>query len=137
MPTVCASVPMQAPTTTSLRPSAERIRRLTSAAGSTGNSRSATVTADRSTRWLTRPYTMKNVKSGPIPLACTTIAGSMPILAASCSAAPSARARSVSSPNGTGSVNDSCTRPSPVVSPYGRTIPVRLTGPPPACQRPG
>ena len=37
---------------------------------------------------------MKNVKSGPIPLACTTIAGSRPILAASCSAAPSARARS-------------------------------------------
>ncbi len=55
MPTVCASVPMQAPTTTSLRPSAERIRRFTSAAGRTGNSRSATVTADKSTRWLTRP----------------------------------------------------------------------------------
>ena len=55
MPTVCASVPMQAPTTTSLRPSAERIRRLTSAADSSGNSRSATVTGRRSTRWLTRP----------------------------------------------------------------------------------
>ena len=33
MPTVCASVPMQAPTTTSLRPSADRMRRLTSAGG--------------------------------------------------------------------------------------------------------
>ena len=30
MPTVCASVPMQAPTTTNLRPSAERMRRSTS-----------------------------------------------------------------------------------------------------------
>ncbi len=83
MPTVCASVPMQAPTTTSLRPSPVRIRRFTSAAGSSGNSRSVTVTAARSTTWLTRPYTMKNVKSGPIPLACTTIAGSRPIFAAS------------------------------------------------------
>ena len=60
---------------------------------------------------------MKNVNSGPIPLACTTMAGSRPILAASWSAAPSATARSRSVPNGTGSVNDSCTRPSPVVSP--------------------
>src|SRR5690349_6786337 len=49
---------------------------------------------------------------------CTTIAGSMPILVASCSAAPSAFG-----PAGTGSVNDVCTIPSPVVSPYGRTIP--------------
>src|SRR3712207_1326440 len=48
---------------------------------------------------------------------CTTIAGSMPILFASCSAAPSAFG-----PAGTGSVNDVCTIPSPVVSPYGRTI---------------
>ena len=64
---------------------------------------------------------MKNVKSGPMPLACTTMAGSRPILAASCSAAPSARARSLAVPNGTGRVNDTCTRPSPVVSPYGRT----------------
>src|SRR3712207_8464999 len=47
---------------------------------------------------------------------CTTIAGSMPILFASCSAAPSALG-----PAGTGSVNDVCTMPSPVVSPYGRT----------------
>src|SRR5690348_7703178 len=47
----------------------------------------------------------------------TTIAGSMPILFASCSAAPSAFG-----PAGTGSVNDVCTIPSPVVSPYGRTI---------------
>src|SRR3712207_4577986 len=50
----------------------------------------------------------------------TTIAGSMPILSASCSAAPSARG-----PAGTGRVNDVCTMPSPVVSPYGRTIPIR------------
>src|SRR5690349_2131558 len=48
---------------------------------------------------------------------CTTIAGSMPILVASCSAAPSARG-----PAGIGSVNDVCTMPSPVVSPYGRMI---------------
>src|SRR5919112_2286862 len=48
---------------------------------------------------------------------CTTIAGSMPILFASCSAAPSAFG-----PAGTGSVNDVCTMPSPVVSPYGRTM---------------
>ena len=65
---------------------------------------------------------MKNVKSGPMPLACTTMAGSMPILAASCRAAPSARARCSLVPYGTGRVNDSWTRPSPVVSPYGRTI---------------
>ena len=63
---------------------------------------------------------MKNVKSGPIALACTTMAGSRPILAASCAAAPSASARSSSVPNGSGSVNDTWTRPSPVVSPYGR-----------------
>ena len=60
---------------------------------------------------------MQNVKSGPMPLACTTIAGSRPIFAASCSAAPSARARSAGVPNGTGSVKDTWTRPSPVVSP--------------------
>src|SRR5215218_7424199 len=53
-----------------------------------------------------------------MPWLCTTIAGSMPILVASCSAAPSALG-----PGGTGSVNDVCTMPSPVVSPYGRTIP--------------
>src|SRR3954451_11200202 len=41
----------------------------------------------------------------------------MPIFCASCSAAPSARG-----PAGTGSVNDVCTIPSPVVSPYGRTM---------------
>src|SRR5215218_8309953 len=52
-----------------------------------------------------------------MPWLCTTIAGSMPILFASCSAAPSARG-----PGGTGSVKDVCTIPSPVVSPYGRTM---------------
>src|SRR3954452_10718652 len=52
-----------------------------------------------------------------MPWLCTTIAGSMPILLASCSAAPSALG-----PGGIGSVNDVCTIPSPVVSPYGRTI---------------
>src|SRR3954454_5575315 len=52
-----------------------------------------------------------------MPWLCTTIAWSMPILVASCSAAPSAFG-----PGGTGSVNDVCTIPSPVVSPYGRTI---------------
>src|SRR3954469_1044632 len=41
----------------------------------------------------------------------------MPILLASCSAAPSARG-----PAGIGRVNDVCTMPSPVVSPYGRMI---------------
>src|SRR3954447_20927526 len=51
-----------------------------------------------------------------MPWECTTIAGSMPILPASCWAAPSARG-----PGGTGRVNESCTMPSPVVSPYGRT----------------
>src|SRR3954470_21679547 len=51
-----------------------------------------------------------------MPWLCTTIAGSMPILVASCRAAPSARG-----PGGTGRVNDVCTMPSPVVSPYGRT----------------
>ena len=55
MPTVCASVPMHAPSTTSLRPSPPRIRRLPSADESSGNSRGTTVTWDRSTRWLTRP----------------------------------------------------------------------------------
>ena len=60
---------------------------------------------------------MKKVKSGPIALACTTMAGSRPIFAASCSAAPSASARSSSLPNGSGSVNDTWTCPSPVVSP--------------------
>src|SRR3954464_8719796 len=53
-----------------------------------------------------------------MPWLCTTIAGSMPIFCASCRAAPSARG-----PGGTGSVQDTCTMPSPVVSPYGRTIP--------------
>src|SRR6188472_1140442 len=54
-----------------------------------------------------------------MPWLCATIAGSMPILFASCSAAPSALG-----PAGTGSVNDVCTIPSPVVSPYGRiTVP--------------
>ena len=55
MPTVCASVPMQAPTTTSLRRSDRLIERLTSLAVSSGYSRSTTVTARRSTRWLTDP----------------------------------------------------------------------------------
>ena len=50
MPTVCASVPIQAPTTTNFRPSAERMRRFTSWALSSGKARSATVTADMSTR---------------------------------------------------------------------------------------
>src|SRR3712207_888433 len=54
---------------------------------------------------------------------CTTIAGSMPILPASWRAAPSAFG-----PAGTGSVNDVCTIPSPVVSPYGRTIEPSGTG---------
>src|SRR4051812_43935518 len=54
---------------------------------------------------------------------CTTIAGSMPILFASCSAAPSALG-----PAGTGRVNEVCTMPSPVVSPYGRTIDPSGTG---------
>src|SRR4029453_11747379 len=54
---------------------------------------------------------------------CTTIAGSMPILVASCSAAPSAFG-----PIGTGRVNDVCTMPSPVVSPYGRMIVPSGTG---------
>src|SRR4051812_47101381 len=54
---------------------------------------------------------------------CTTIAGSIPILVASCSAAPSAFG-----PIGTGSVNEVCTMPSPVVSPYGRTIDPSGTG---------
>src|SRR3954454_16593203 len=54
---------------------------------------------------------------------CTTIAGEMPILLASCSAAPSALG-----PMGTGRVNDVCTMPSPVVSPYGRMIVPSGTG---------
>src|SRR5215212_10016193 len=54
---------------------------------------------------------------------CTTIAGSMPILVASCSAAPSAFG-----PIGIGRVNDVCTIPSPVVSPYGRMIVPSGTG---------
>src|SRR3954468_21567980 len=53
-----------------------------------------------------------------MPWLCTTMAGSMPIFCASCSAAPSAFG-----PGGTGRVNEVCTMPSPVVSPYGRTIP--------------
>src|SRR3954471_20992957 len=53
-----------------------------------------------------------------MPWLCTTIAGSMPIFCASCSAAPSAFG-----PGGTGRVNEVCTMPSSVVSPYGRTIP--------------
>src|SRR5215213_10637900 len=52
-----------------------------------------------------------------MPWLCTTIAGSMPILVASCRAAASARG-----PGGTGRVNDVCTIPSPVVSPYGWTM---------------
>src|SRR3954453_18480028 len=60
-----------------------------------------------------------------MPWLCTTIAGSMPIFCASCRAAPSA-----SGPGGTGSVNDVCTIPSPVVSPYGRiTLPCRPSWP--------
>src|SRR5438309_8422020 len=58
-----------------------------------------------------------------MPWLCTTIAFSMPIVWASCSAAPSARG-----PGGTGRVNDVCTMPSPVVSPYGRTIPSGMHG---------
>src|SRR5918997_6515846 len=58
-----------------------------------------------------------------MPWLCTTIAGSMPILFASCSAAPSAFG-----PAGTGRVKDVCTMPSPVVSPYGRTIEPSGTG---------
>ena len=50
MPTVCASVPMHAPSTTSLRPSPARTRRLISAGDSSGNSRRATVTAEMLTR---------------------------------------------------------------------------------------
>ena len=121
MPTVCASVPMHAPTTTNLRPSAERMRRFTSCAVSSGNARSVTVTADMSTRWLTRPYTMKNVKSGPDSLGVHDHRRVQAHLARR-AAAPRLRPgpRSVSLPNGTGSVNDTCTRPSPVVSPYGR-----------------
>src|SRR4051794_28745858 len=49
-----------------------------------------------------------------MPWLCTTIAGSMSIFCASCSAAPSALG-----PGGTGRVNDTWTMPSPVVSPYG------------------
>ncbi len=55
MPTVWASVPMQAPTTTSLRFSRVRIAWLTSAGVSSGNSRSTTWTSRRSTRWVTEP----------------------------------------------------------------------------------
>src|SRR5688500_16334504 len=56
---------------------------------------------------------------------CTTIAGSMPILVASCSAAPSAFG-----PAGIGRVNDVWIIPSPVVSPYGRTLdPIVPEGP--------
>ena len=51
-------------------------------------------------------------KSGPIGFACTSRAGSMPIFFASCSAAPSARLSC-----GMGRVKDTCTMPSPVVSP--------------------
>src|SRR3954466_12568937 len=58
-----------------------------------------------------------------MPWLCTTIAGSMPILLASCSAAPSARG-----PGGTGSVNDVCTIPSPGVPPDGRTRPSGMDG---------
>src|SRR5690242_5461007 len=121
MPTVCASVPMHAPTTTSLRRSRALMAVLTSLADSSGKSRSTTCTLSRSTRWLLRPYTTKNVCPAPICLACTTIAGSRPILAASCRAAPSARLPAGSS-SGIGSVKLICTIPSPVVSPYGRTI---------------
>src|SRR5215469_17314158 len=71
---------------------------------------------------------MKKVKECPIGLVCTTIAGDRPILPASCSAAPSASARSAADTAGTGSVNDTCTCPSPVVSPYGRTTVLCLPG---------
>ena len=55
MPTVCASVPMHAPTTDSLRRNRRLTTALTSFADSSAKSRSTTCTADRSTRWLTRP----------------------------------------------------------------------------------
>jgi hypothetical protein len=55
MPTVCASVPMQAPMTTSLRRNVFLIALLTSLAVSSGYSRSRTWTLDRSTRWFTAP----------------------------------------------------------------------------------
>ena len=55
MPTVCASVPMHAPTTTSLRRSRFLIAVLTSLEVSSGNSRSTTSTSRTSTRWVTEP----------------------------------------------------------------------------------
>src|ERR1035438_9383691 len=55
MPTVWASVPMQAPTTTSLRRSRPLMAALTSLALSSANSRSTTTTSLRFTRWLTLP----------------------------------------------------------------------------------
>jgi hypothetical protein len=116
MPTVCASVPMQPPTTTSLRRNIFLTSVFTSVGDSSGYSRSTTVTSSRSRMCLAEPYTTKKVNSVPMPCECTTIAGSRPIFAASCSAAPSAFG-----PGGTGNVNEACTMPSPVVSPYGRT----------------
>jgi hypothetical protein len=115
MPTVWASVPMHAPTTTSLRRSRPRIAASTSRAVSIGYARSGTRTASQSTTCTALPYTTKNVCSGPTARAWTTIAGSSPIFPASWRAAPSARR-----PTGTGSVNDTWTIPSPPVSPYGR-----------------
>jgi hypothetical protein len=55
MPTVCASVPMQAPTTLSRRRSPRLTAAFTSLADSSGKSRSTTCTRSVSTRWLTRP----------------------------------------------------------------------------------
>ena len=60
---------------------------------------------------------MKKVKSEPIALAWTSSAGARPILAASWSAAPSARLSC-----GIGSVKETWTMASPVVSPYGRMM---------------
>ena len=55
MPTVCASVPMQAPTTTSGRRSVRLIVALISLGPSNGYSRSITTTSCGSTRWRTGP----------------------------------------------------------------------------------
>ena len=55
MPTVCASVPMHAPTTVSRRRSERLIAALASLGESSGKSRSTTSTLLVSTRWCTRP----------------------------------------------------------------------------------
>ncbi len=55
MPTVWASVPMHAPTTTSLRCRLSRTAALASLGLSSGYSRSTTSTAATSTTWLTGP----------------------------------------------------------------------------------